>query len=79
LVFRSRAVFEEWRQRDPIVIFRRRLLAEAGLTEAAVQGIEAEVQAALDEAVQFAAASPAPAPESALAGVYHDTHDGRVF
>jgi pyruvate dehydrogenase E1 component alpha subunit len=79
MVYRTKAEMEAWRQRDPIAAFRQRLLAEAGQTEAALKGIEAEVQAALDEAVQFAAASPAPAPESALEGVYHDTHDGRVF
>ena len=35
------------------------------------------MQAILDEAVAFAAASPKPAPETALAGVYGETHGGR--
>ena len=79
MIYRSKEELEIWRQRDPIALFRRRLLDEAWASEAEVQEVEAEVRATLDEAVKFAADSPQPEPESALAGVYHDTHNGRVF
>lgn len=79
MVYRSKAELESWQQRDPISSFRGRLIEAAVAGEAELQAIEAQVQAALDEAVQFAAASPQPEPESALAGVYYQTHNGKVF
>ncbi len=79
MIYRSKDEMEEWRRRDPVVAFRARLLAEASIPEADVVAVEQAVQAALDEAVAFAAASPKPAPETALAGVYGETHEGLVF
>jgi pyruvate dehydrogenase E1 component alpha subunit len=79
MVYRNKAETEAWRQRDPITTFRQRLLQTQVASEADLTAIEAQVQATLDEAVEFAASSPQPEPESALEGVYHDTHEGRVF
>lgn len=79
MVYRSRAEMDDWKQHDPVPDFRVRLLAEFGVSESEITGVEGRVQAALDEAVAFAAASPKPEPETALAGVYADTHDGLVF
>ena len=79
MVYRSKAEMDEWKRRDPVVGLRGRLLAEAGIPEAEIAAIEQDVQAILDEAVAFAVASPKPAAETALAGVYGDTHGGLVF
>lgn len=79
MVYRSKAEMDEWKRRDPVASFRGRLLAEAGLPEAEIIAIERAVQASLDEAVAFAVASPKPVAETALAGVYGDTHGGLVF
>lgn len=79
MVYRSKAEMEEWKGRDPVPAFRARLLDEAGVPEPEVVVLERAVQAALDEAVAYAAASPSPAPEMALEGVYGQTHEGRVF
>jgi pyruvate dehydrogenase E1 component alpha subunit len=79
MVYRSKAEMDEWKGRDPVVAFRARLLSEAGLPEAEVTATERAVQSVLDEAVAFAAASPKPAPETALAGVYGEVHGGLVF
>ncbi|RME98446.1 MAG: pyruvate dehydrogenase (acetyl-transferring) E1 component subunit alpha, partial [Chloroflexi bacterium] len=79
MVYRSPEELAEWRQRDPVATFRARLLAEGLAAESELAAIEQSVQAQLDEAVQFAAAGPQPRPESALDGVYHNTHHGRVF
>jgi len=79
MVYRSKDEMEAWKRRDPVVAFRARLLAEAGIPEADVVAVEQAVQAALDEAVAFAAASPKPAAETALAGVYGEMHGGLVF
>lgn len=78
MVYRSKAELEAWRSRDPLPAFRQRLLDD-GIEGAEIEALEAEIQAGLDEAVAFAADSPPPEPESALEGVYADTHEGRVF
>ena len=79
MTYRSKEEMDEWKGRDPVVAFRARLVTEAGIPAAEVVAVEQTVQAALDEAVAFAAASPKPAPETALAGVYGETHGGLVF
>lgn len=79
MVYRTREEMEFWRKRDPIAAFRQRLLEEAGLPADTLEATREEVMATLDEAVQFAVDSPQPQPESALEGVYHDTHGGKVF
>ncbi len=78
MVYRSKTELEEWRSRDPIPTFRDRLL-DHGIPLTEIETIDADIQAVLDEAVAFAAASPLPEPETALDGVYADTHQGRVF
>ncbi len=79
MVYRTKEEMESWRQRDPIDTFRSKLLQAELVTEESLREIKSEVQATLDEAVQFAADSPLPELESALEGVYHETHQGRVF
>ena len=79
MVYRSKAEMEAWQRRDPVVAFRNRLQSEAGLHEGEIVGIERGVQTLLDEAVTFAASSPKPAPETALAGVYGEMDGGLVF
>lgn len=79
MIYRSKDEMAEWQRRDPVAAFRGRLISEAGLPEGEIAQIERDVQATLDEAVAFAASSPKPAPETALAGVYGETHAGLVF
>ncbi|NMC80359.1 MAG: thiamine pyrophosphate-dependent dehydrogenase E1 component subunit alpha [Chloroflexi bacterium] len=78
-VYRVPGEMDEWRKRDPIDAFRERLLKSGLFDEAAVQGVEAEVQSQLDEAVAFATSAPQPEVGEALAGVYADDHGGLVF
>jgi pyruvate dehydrogenase E1 component alpha subunit len=78
-VYRLPGEMEEWRARDPIPAFRQRLLDAGTFDEAALEEIEASIQAQLDDAVAFAKAAPMPQPEEALQGVYADTHDDLVF
>ena len=78
-VYRLAGELEAWQARDAIPAFRQVLLDAGILDEAALDQIEAGVQAQLDEAVAFAKASPLPQPEEALQGVYADTHGDLVF
>jgi pyruvate dehydrogenase E1 component alpha subunit len=61
---------EEWRQRDPIPAFARRLVAEGVATEAEIESIDGAVRREVEEAIQFAEASPEPDLEDALQDVY---------
>ena len=79
MLYRTKEELAEWRQKDPIATYRQRLIANQTTTEDELQALDEQVQLSLDEAVQFASESPQPQPESALEGVYSDTHGGRVF
>lgn len=79
MVYRTKEELESWRQRDPIITLRRRLVEGEVASEEELQALKAEIETILDEAVQFATDSPQPKLESAMEGVYHETHEGRVF
>jgi acetoin:2,6-dichlorophenolindophenol oxidoreductase subunit alpha len=68
--YRRPEEIEEWKQRDPIPTFARRLVAEGMTTEAELQAVGAAVQRELEDAIQFAEASPDPDLEDALQDIY---------
>ncbi|MGA7270899.1 MAG: pyruvate dehydrogenase (acetyl-transferring) E1 component subunit alpha [Acidimicrobiia bacterium] len=55
-LYRQREEVENWKGRDPIEIFQQRLMADGLLVEADVAGLEAEVAAEIDAAVEYAEA-----------------------
>ncbi len=61
---------EEWKQRDAIATFAQRLVTEGMATEADFKAVRASVQRELDEAIQFAEASPDPDVREALEDIY---------
>lgn len=63
---------ELWRGRDPIGRYVALLEAERLATAEEIAGIDARIEAELDEAVAEAEASPMPDPETALSGVFAD-------
>jgi pyruvate dehydrogenase E1 component alpha subunit len=62
----------QWRERDPIKRFREQLFELGILSDADVQTIQEEVQAAIERAVVFAESSSMPDPSAALTDVYTD-------
>jgi pyruvate dehydrogenase E1 component alpha subunit len=69
-LYRSKAEVDEWRKRDPIVLFSR-WLREAGLLhEADPEKIEKDVARLIEEAVAFAEAAPWEPVEDLLRDVY---------
>jgi TPP-dependent pyruvate/acetoin dehydrogenase alpha subunit len=64
LGYRTDEEIARWRERDPLV------LAAAKLDPAARARVDEEVEAVLDDAVEFARQSPHPDPEGALELVY---------
>ena len=70
--YRTKAEEEEWAGRDPIKRMGEHLLAQGLATQSALDQVEKDVTAAVDDAVAFADASPAPEPEEALQHVFWD-------
>jgi TPP-dependent pyruvate/acetoin dehydrogenase alpha subunit len=68
--YRTREEEEEWKLRDPIVRLRRQLLGEGSTDEAALEVVGGEVDAVLDDAVEFARNSPDPDPSELLTDAY---------
>ncbi|WP_448561075.1 pyruvate dehydrogenase (acetyl-transferring) E1 component subunit alpha [Trichothermofontia sp.] len=60
---RSKAEKETWLARDPIKRFAAYLMEKGLATEADLKAIEAQVQAEVNAAVEFAEASPEPSPD----------------
>jgi pyruvate dehydrogenase E1 component alpha subunit len=69
--YRPKEELEEWMKRDPIALYRNRLLA-SGISEAKLAQIESEAMARLDQATETAKSSPTPALESAMTDVWAD-------
>jgi pyruvate dehydrogenase E1 component alpha subunit len=61
--YRTREEVQQWKQRDPVKLARKRLLDD-GASEAALQAIDQEVEQLIEQAVEFAENSPEPAASS---------------
>jgi pyruvate dehydrogenase E1 component alpha subunit len=62
--------FEEWAKKDPIERFRTFLQEHINLSDADDEEIRASIKRLLTEQLEKAEASPEPAPETALQGVW---------
>jgi len=69
-LYRTREEIEEWRQRDPIELFKAAAIAAGTLTEADAAAVQDEIRNELREAVQRAAAAPDARADDMLEGVY---------
>jgi acetoin:2,6-dichlorophenolindophenol oxidoreductase subunit alpha len=69
-VYGKKAEYAAAKKNDPIAKFRGLLMRKSILKPAEAKRIEAEIQAEMDDAVQFALASPPPAPQDAVKHVY---------
>ncbi|RKY65882.1 MAG: pyruvate dehydrogenase (acetyl-transferring) E1 component subunit alpha [Candidatus Latescibacterota bacterium] len=67
---RRKAEVEEWRRKDPIVRFEKRLLEEHLMTHEEQEKIKREVENAIEEAVNFAKESRYPGVETVADGVW---------
>ena len=68
--YRTKEQVEQWRERDPIENYAKRLTDAGLLTEESRARLETEAMAEIDAAAAFADSSPAPAPETLHDGVY---------
>jgi 2-oxoisovalerate dehydrogenase E1 component len=68
--YRTQEEIEAWKARDPIPTYRTRLLTEYQTDPDDLAEIEADVQALVEEAADFAKNSPWPDPATAVTHVY---------
>jgi pyruvate dehydrogenase E1 component alpha subunit len=68
--YRTKEEVEEWRKRDPIAVFSKRLVDEDVLGEDDVKKLDDEAMARVDEAVEFADKSPFPDLDSLYDDIY---------
>ncbi len=54
----------QWKERDPIALFQRRLVAEGITSEQELESIRAGVQQEIEQAIQYAQTSPFPEPQA---------------
>ena len=68
--YRTREEIEAWKKKDPIKRFRETLIAEGVIRDEEARQIEEGARQSIDEAVEYAQASPEPAVDTILEGVY---------
>jgi pyruvate dehydrogenase E1 component alpha subunit len=73
--YRTKEEVEEWRTRDPIQAFSRRLVDEDVLEQEEVEKLDEEAIQTVDDAVKFADQSPFPDLDSLYDNVYVFTDD----
>ena len=70
---RPKEEIEEWQQRDPINRFATSLMEHGILTEEAWQKMDADILAAIEDAVKFSKESPFPKPEAAVEDIFAES------
>jgi pyruvate dehydrogenase E1 component alpha subunit len=68
--YRTREELEEHKKRDPIVLFRERLMKDGVIDEAKLKALDDQVKAAVQRSVDFSEKSPYPPVESLYDDVY---------
>jgi TPP-dependent pyruvate/acetoin dehydrogenase alpha subunit len=69
--YRPEGELEKWKERDPIKIYRERLV-QFGIGEDAIRGIETDVKRRVDEATEKCKAAPMPSLDILTTDVYAD-------
>ncbi|WP_246691882.1 MULTISPECIES: thiamine pyrophosphate-dependent enzyme [unclassified Mesorhizobium] len=71
--YRTQEELDAWIKRDPIDMFRKRLIEDYGIADAeALAAIEARIEKVVEEALTFARNSPEPDPATVLLHVFAD-------
>ena len=70
--YRTEEEEQHWRSRDPLVLFRTRVLEEGSLKKEELDEIDTRVEQLIRDAVKFADESPLPPDEEVYTDVYVD-------
>ncbi|PCI36520.1 MAG: acetoin dehydrogenase [Elusimicrobia bacterium] len=76
LGYRSKAEFERWKKKCPLLRSRKRLLKDKIVTADNLKNIEADIRAEVEVAVNFAQASPFPDKSVLFKNIYAGSGDG---
>jgi acetoin:2,6-dichlorophenolindophenol oxidoreductase subunit alpha len=68
--YRTKEEVEEWKKRDPIQMFRTRVVAEKTLAAAELDAVDAQITQDMEAALVFARQSPEPEIELALQDIF---------
>ena len=68
----SKALFQEWEKKDPILRLETSLIGDKFVTKKEVQQMDTRITQEVDEAVNLAENDPFPDPEETLLGVFSD-------
>lgn len=68
--YRSKEEESEWRLRDPISLYHKRLAGEQVLKDGEFEQLSEEVKSEVDRAVEWAAASPSPGDDELYTDLY---------
>lgn len=68
--YRTREEVESWKERGAIKRFRAKLIADGLISGGKAERIEREAECTIEEALEFAEASPEPSVEEIMEGVY---------
>ena len=69
-IYREKEEVEEWQKRDPVALFRDRLLDEGVISEEEVDEMRDRIEAVVTDAVEFADASPEPPLDTLYDNLY---------
>jgi pyruvate dehydrogenase E1 component alpha subunit len=70
LNYREREEVERWRQQDPIEPVKRAIVEQGVMTADEINQFEQQIEAQVDEAVEFAKSSPEPTPDQLMTDIY---------
>jgi acetoin:2,6-dichlorophenolindophenol oxidoreductase subunit alpha len=70
LTYRTKDEEEHWRSRDPLKLFRERVVPEGLITAEELDRLDQEAEELMEEAVRFADSSPLPQPHELYEDVY---------
>ena len=63
---------EDWKQRDPILIHKERLLEQSIATQEEIDQMETEIKEQIEDAITFARESPYPEPSELFEDMFAD-------
>ncbi|MGO9310737.1 MAG: thiamine pyrophosphate-dependent dehydrogenase E1 component subunit alpha [Spirochaetia bacterium] len=75
--YRTQEEIAEWKARDPIKAFEKKLLEGGTASPQELDAIDTEVKAIAEEAATFALESPMPDPATVIRHVYCETREGQ--
>ncbi|RPI79972.1 MAG: pyruvate dehydrogenase (acetyl-transferring) E1 component subunit alpha, partial [Chloroflexi bacterium] len=68
--YRNKEEIQQWQETDPIGIYNKFLLEKNTATEAELSDVHTQVEAEIEDAVEFAESSPEPKPEELFEHIY---------